>query len=126
MIHSHSVDVLLAKPFHDSRMCRNEHARAFDTDPNQGVDVEESSVSKLLVRGSPVGQSVILEIDVMHPGRPGRACSSFTAWQIASDVPLLSANTAQQLVEHRLVAMARRHHLIVGRFRRGSLARLSR
>src|SRR5215469_15024016 len=62
VVHSDPVKNAFTQPSEDTRMCFLEDVRPLNPKSNQRVDVEKATIAEFLVSGTPVSESIMLEI----------------------------------------------------------------
>src|ERR1039457_3173735 len=111
MIDANAVEHTIAKPPDNPVVRLLKDIRALNADADQGIDVEEATITKLLVGRAPIGQSIILQIEegVESIG----VLVDFVDCQLNGwcYFRLLCREAQQEFVKDSLIAMARREQV---------------
>src|SRR5579863_7237703 len=62
MIDTNAVEHTFAKPLHNPAVRRLKDMQALNAHTDQGINVEEATVAKLLIGSTPIGQPITLQI----------------------------------------------------------------
>ena len=95
------------KPLHNPKVGCGENPWPLDAHADQRVDVEEAAIAKLLVGGSPIRQSIVLQIEQRIERVDVCVQLIHCARNRARHLRLFVGGTLQKLVENGFVAMAR-------------------